>query len=448
MATTPTRAQWSNRLAFILAAAGSAVGLGNIWKFPYITGINGGGAFVLVYLLCIAAVGLPIFISELYIGQRAQANLVSAFEVTHRTGTPWRAAGWLGLVSAFLILSFYSVVGGWVLDFVYRSMTDQFSGKSDEEIRGALGGLFSNPARQLLFHAIFMGLTVGIVWQGLNAGLERWNRILMPGLFVLLGVLLVRSAFLPGFGEAVNFLFSPDWSRLTSAAVLEAVGHSFFTLSLGMGAIITYGSYLGSRQELARTAVTVALLDTAVALAAGLVIFTVVFSQGMDADSGPKLMFQTLPVLLAKTPGGYLLSVAFFVLVAFAALSSAISLLEVVVTYFTEKHAASRHKSTLLVGGVIYLLGILSALSTNVLADVKVLGHTFFDLFDKLTASVMLPLGGAIIAMFFGWVLSPAAAREVMGPRLGFLAVGLVWTARVLAPVAVLVILLNGLREW
>lgn len=447
MAST-ARAHWSNRLAFILAAAGSAVGLGNIWKFPYITGLNGGGAFVIVYLICIAVVGLPIFVAELFIGQRGQANAVRAFEVTHRPGTPWRAVGWLGLASAVLILSFYSVVGGWVLDFVFRSVTNQFAGKSDEEIRGVLGVLFHSAPRQLLFHGVFMALTVGIVAQGLSSGLERWNRILMPGLFIILLLLLGRAAFLPGFGDAAAFLFSPDASKLTAAGVLEAVGHSFFTLSLGMGAIIVYGSYLGSRQELLRTAVSVALLDTVVALAAGLVIFSIVFSQGLPADSGPKLMFQTLPMLLAKMPGGYLLTTGFFVLVAFAALTSAISLLEVAVSYVCETHNLSRRKTALFTGAAIYLMGVLSALSTNLLADVKVLGHTFFDLFDKLTSSIMLPLGGAVTAAFFGWVLSPAAAREVVGPRFERAAVGLIWLTRVVAPAAVVVILINGLRSW
>ncbi|HET9449779.1 MAG TPA: sodium-dependent transporter [Aggregicoccus sp.] len=445
MATSAARAHWSSRLAFILAAAGSAVGLGNIWKFPYITGVNGGGAFVAVYLVCIALVGMPIFIAELYIGRQAQANVVRAFEVTHRPRTPWRFVGWMGLASAFLILSFYSVVGGWVLDFILRSVTNQFAGHSDAEIQGVLGTLFSNPLRQLFWHALFMAATVGIVVQGLNAGLERWNRILMPALFVLLLLLLVRAVFLPGFGQALSFLFTPHTERLTAAGVLEAVGHSFFTLSLGMGAMITYGSYLRTSGELTRTVLSVAALDTLIALAAGVVIFSVVFTFGLEPGSGPTLMFQTLPMLFAKMPGGYLVSLAFFLLVGFAALTSAISLLEVVVSYWVETHGTARGRTALVVGGIVYLLGVLSALSTNLLADVKLLGLTFFDLADKLTSSVTLPLGGALISLFFGWVLGRRAVAEVVGERF---ATPLLWTVRVLAPLGVLGMLINGLSGW
>lgn len=448
MTSASARGHWSTRLSFILAAAGSAVGLGNIWKFPYITGVNGGGAFVAVYLVCIALVGLPIFVSELFIGQKAQANVVRAFEATHRPGTPWRFVGWMGLLSAFLILSFYSVVGGWVLDFVYRSLGNQFAGRPDAEIQGMLGTLFSSPSRQFFWHALFMCGTVAIVLQGLASGLERWNRILMPSLFLLLLLLLLRAAFLPGLGRALTFLFVPDTSRLSAAGVLEAVGHSFFTLSLGMGAMITYGSFLRSNAELTRTVLTVAALDTLIALAAGTVIFSVVFSYGLDASSGPTLMFQTLPMLFAKMPGGYFVSLAFFLLVAFAALTSAISLLEVVTAYWTEQHGTARKPTVLVLGAIIYVLGIPSALSTNLLSDVKVLGHTFFDLADKLTSSVTLPLGGALIALFFGWVLGPRAAEEIVGPRFPLAAKLLMWTARVLAPVAVGVIIVHGLRDW
>jgi neurotransmitter:Na+ symporter, NSS family len=448
MATSSARAHWSNRLAFTLAAAGSAVGLGNIWKFPYITGVNGGGAFVAVYLVCILMVGLPIFVAELFIGQQAQANVVRAFERTHRPGSLWRFVGWMGLASALLILSFYSVVGGWVLDFVLRSLTNQFADRSDAEIQGVLSALLASPWRQLLWHAAFMGATVAIVVQGLNAGLERWNRILMPGLFLLLLLLLVRAAFLPGFGAALSFLFSPDFGKLSPSGVLEAVGHSFFTLSLGMGAMLTYGSYLRTSQELTRTVVSVAALDTLVALAAGTVVFSVVFSYGLEAGRGPTLMFQTLPMLFAKMPGGYFVSLAFFLLVAFAALTSSISLLEVLVSYWVEQHGKARGPTALVLGGLIWTLGILSALSSNLLSNVKLLGLTFFDLFDKLTSSVTLPLGGALIALFFGWVLGPRAAEAAVGAHSRKLALGLMWTARVLAPVAVLFILVHGLRDW
>lgn len=445
MTTPTTRAHWSSRLAFILAAAGSAVGLGNIWKFPYITGVNGGGAFVVVYLLCIAAVGLPIFVAELFIGQRAQRNVVESFEVIDRKGTPWRFTGWMGLLSAVLILSFYSVVGGWVLDFILRAAMNEFAHETDDQIRATLGSLFQQPGRQLIWHAVFMALTIGIVLQGLAKGLERWNKILMPALFVIVIGLLVRALFLPGFGDAFGFLFGWDASKLSAQGILVAAGHSFFTLSLGMGAMITYGSYLKTREELVRTALWVALLDTVLALTAGLVIFSVVFSYGLEPGSGPTLMFQTLPMLFAKLPGGYFVSLFFFILVAFAALTSAISLLEVVVSFWVERFGASRRNVTLIAGAGIYAFGILSALSTNHLADVKILGFTFFDLFDKSTSNLLLPLGGALIALFFGWKVGPEAARSIVGPRYGWVAVVLVWATRVISPLAVIAMILNGL---
>lgn len=435
------RAHWSGRLAFILAAAGSAVGLGNIWKFPYITGINGGGAFVLVYLLCISIVGIPIFVAELFIGQKSQKNAVQAFEVLHKRRTPWRGVGWMGVLSAFLILSFYSVVGGWVLDFEFRSLFNQFAGHSDDEIKGVLGGLFASPWRQLLWHFIFMAATVAIVLGGVKAGIERWNKILMPALVLLLLLLLAKAMLLPSFGKAVTFLFSPSFEKLSPSAVLEAVGHAFFTLSLGMGAMITYGSYLGERESLTKTVFAVALMDTLIALTAGLVIFSVVFSYGLEAQAGPTLMFQTLPMLFAKMSGGYFVGVAFFLLVGFAALTSSISLLEVIVAYWTETHGMNRKKTTLAAGAVLYLLGILSVLSMNVMSEVKVAGLTFFDLFDKLTSQFFLPVGGMLISIFFGWVLGPKAVAAAVGTK-GLAAQGLLWATRVVAPAGVLWILI------
>ena len=306
------RAHWSGRLAFILAAAGSAVGLGNIWKFPYITGTNGGGAFVLIYLLCIAVVGVPIFIAELYIGQKSQANVVESFNVVAKKKTAWRSTGWLGLISAVLILSFYSVVGGWVLDFLFRSVSGEFLVETESEIQSTLGILFQSPVRQLILHFFFMALCVLIVFRGVQKGLERWNKILMPGLLILLLLMFVYSIWLDGFSKSLAFLFAPDFSALTPAGVLEAVGHAFFTLSLGMGAIITYGSYLKVSERVVPTALAVAGLDTLVALISGLIIFAVVFSFDMEAKAGPTLMFQTLPVLFAKLPAAYWISLFFF----------------------------------------------------------------------------------------------------------------------------------------
>ncbi|MFK8139258.1 MAG: sodium-dependent transporter [Bdellovibrionales bacterium] len=438
------RAHWSGRFAFILAAAGSAIGLGNLWKFPYVTGVNGGGAFVLLYLACIAAVGLPILIAEIYIGQNSQSNAVQSFEKLYKKGTAWRAPGFMGLIAAILILSFYSVVGGWVMDFEYRSIMMEFKSASGEEISKMLGGLFENPGRMAIWHTIFMGLTVGIVVGGVKDGLERWNKILMPTLFLILVILLVRSFYLEGFSDAVSFLFQPDFSKLTPASILEAVGHSFFTLSLGMGAMITYGSYLDKKENLLRTAVTVAFLDTFIALIAGLVIFSIVFTYGLEPGGGPGLMFQTLPGLFAQLPGGSYISIGFFFMVLFAALSSAVSILEVSVSYFSESKNLDRKKVAIVSGGIIYIMGYLPLLSFNHLSDVKVLGLNFFDLFDKISSSYLLPIGGMLISLFMGWKLSRKAVEKVVGGP-GLAATGLLWLLRVVAPLAVLAVIINGI---
>lgn len=442
------RAHWSGRLAFILAAAGSAVGLGNIWKFPYITGTNGGGAFVLIYLLCIAVVGVPIFMAELYIGQKSQANVVESFNVVAEKKTAWRSIGWLGLVSAVLILSFYSVVGGWVLDFLFRSVSGEFLVETESEIQSTLGILFQSPVRQLILHLFFMVLCVLIVFRGVQKGLERWNKILMPGLLILLLLMFVYSIWLDGFSKSLTFLFAPDFSALTPAGVLEAVGHAFFTLSLGMGAIITYGSYLKVSERVVPTALAVAGLDTLVALISGLTIFAVVFSFDMEAKAGPTLMFQTLPVLFAKLPAAYWVSLFFFLLVSFAALTSAVSLFEVVISYWEEAKNTSRARACVLWGVIIYLMGMLSALSTNVLADFKlpIVGLTFFDFFDNLTSQYFLPIGGLLISLFFGWKLSAKACEEITGAK-GIWSIGLLWTARIIAPVAVGIVILFKILE-
>ncbi len=450
MDTTPNssqpRAHWGSRMSFVLAAVGSAIGLGNLWKFPYIAGVNGGGAFVLVYLLCIALVGIPIFIAELYIGQESQANTVRSFEVLHKKGSWWSLPGWMGLISAFLILSFYSVVSGWILDFEYRSIMGEFFNQDDKSIQGALGSLLSNPLRQSLWLLAFVFLTVAIVWKGVQQGLERWNKILMPSLFCMLIGLLIYSFTLEGFGEAFNFLFSWDTSKLSPSGLLEAVGHSFFTLSLGMGVIIVYGSYLSKSENLPRVAVTVALLDTLVALVAGLIIFSIVFTFGLEPSSGPGLIFSTLPALFVQIPGGYFLSIIFFLLVIFAALTSAISLLEVATAYVSETYHIHRKKVLITIGTLIYLFGLLSVFSFNKLSDFKISlipgreGLTFFDLFDTLTSSYLLPIGGLLLSLFFGWKLGKKAVAKMTNEH-SFLTPWVLWSVRVVAPLAILIIL-------
>ena len=442
-----TRAHWSGRLAFVLAASGSAVGLGNIWKFPYMAGVNGGGAFVLLYLVCIAAVGLPVLIAEIYIGKKGQKNAVEAFDETLGQSTPWRNVGLLGVISAFLILSFYSVVGGWVLDFEVRALTNAFHSEADKDvIAGAWGESLKNAGMTIFWHTLFMALTIGIVLGGIQRGIERWSRILMPTLFVILIGLFFYATTLDGFGEAMAFLFLPDFSKLTGAGFLEAVGHSFFTLSLGMGAMITYGSYLSEHEPVIGTAITVAILDTVIALTAGSVIFAVVYSFGADPSGGPGLMFSTLPVLFSQTDYAWIISVVFFMLVGFAALTSAISMLEVVVAYFDEVLGWSRTKSTLTLGAVIWALGLLCALSFNVLSDFTILDKTFFDLFDVATSQYLLPIGGLLIAVFYGWTLGEKHVQQTFESGASALLVtGLMWSARVIAPMAILALFVKGI---
>jgi len=443
------RSHWSSRFSFILVASGSAVGLGNIWKFPYITGEHGGGAFVLVYLACITLVNVPIFIAELFIGQKSQADAVTSFEKLHKPKTPWRIAGAMGIISSFIILSFYSVVGGWVLDFEFKSLFNQFAGKSDTEIGGMLSELFASPLTLLMWHFVFMVMTVGIVVGGISRGIEKWGRILMPALFFILIGLLVWCTRLDGFGQAIDFLFTPDFSKLDANSILVALGHSFFTLSLGLAAMITYGSYLDQKEDLVKASLAVGAADTIIALASGIVIFSVVFSFGLEPNAGPGLMFSTLPMLFNKIPGGYFISTAFFLLVAFAALSSSISLLETGVTYFVDRLGMGRTKVTILSGAFIYLLGVLSALSFNVLADFKIGKFTFFDLFDGLTTNIMLPLGGMIISLFYGWVLGREGVKESISGHGGELAwKSLMWTARIFAPACILWVLYSGASKW
>ena len=443
------RAHWSGSLGFLLAAAGSAIGLGNIWKFPYVTGTNGGGAFVLVYLGCIFAVGIPIFIAELYVGQKTQCDAIRSFQKLDGKGTVWQIAGWLGVVSAFLILSFYSVVGGWVLDYEFMSLGNAFAGKSSEDVGKMLDYLFANPVRQVLWHAVFMALTIGIVMGGIKGGIEKWSRILMPALLAIMAFLLVYCLFLDGFGRAISFMFKPDFSALSANAILIAVGQAFFTLSLGMGCMITYGSYLKDSEDLVKTGIMVALADTSMAILSGIIVFSIVFSFGLEPGAGPGLIFVTLPTLFSQMTGGYFLAVLFFLLVGFAALSSAISLLEVVVTYWVDEKGMSRKKTAILAGSIIWLLGLLSALSFNLLSDAKIGKFTFFDFFDGITTNIFLPFGGLVISLFFGWVLGMKAIDGCLKGRGGpVLSHGLLWTVRLFAPFMIGWVLYTGGWKW
>jgi neurotransmitter:Na+ symporter, NSS family len=443
------RVLWSTRLGFILAAAGSAVGLGNVWKFPYITGENGGGAFVLVYLVCIAVVGLPIMMAELMIGRHTRRNAVGAFMKLAGQRSPWIAAGWISVAAAFIILSYYSVVAGWTLDYVYRAFAGSFSGQPAEAIEGIFGGLIGDGSRQLFWHLIFISLCLGIVIGGVRKGIERWSRILMPILLFLLLLLFVNGMMSPGACEGITFMFRPDFGRLTAGAILEAMGHAFFTLSLGMAAMITYGSYLSRSEDLLSTSLRVVSLDTVIALMAGLAIFPIVFSAGMEPAAGPGLIFKTIPVVFSKIPGGYFLAIVFFLLLAFAALTSAISLLEAQVAYLIDERRWGRRRATSFLTGLAFFTGIPTALSYNILADWKIIGdRSFFDSADLLASNYLLPLSGLLIAIYVGWIWNDAQEKEeLIAGGAGWVFPTWHFLIRFITPVAVAVVFFFKIRE-
>ncbi|GAA3584180.1 MULTISPECIES: sodium-dependent transporter [Marinobacter] len=450
------RGLWSSRLAFILAATGSAVGLGNVWKFPYITGENGGGAFVLVYLLCIAVIGIPIMMAEVFIGRSGRHNPVASMRLVAERNlrSPlWRVSAIIGVLAAFIILSFYSVIGGWAASYITHAASGDFTGQSAEVVNQIFGDLLASPGQLLMWHSLFMALVILVVAQGLKSGLERAVNILMPALFALL-LLAVGYATTTGhFMEAVSFLFRPNFGALTVDGILIALGHAFFTLSLGMAIMMAYGSYLGRDISIGKTAVTVSVMDTGVALLAGLAIFPVVFANGLEAGAGPGLIFQTLPLAFGQMPMGTFFGTLFFVLLVFAAWTSAISLLEPVVEWFEEKTVVSRGGSAIIVGIACWLLGIASILSLNLWSDVTPLamferfeGKTIFDLLDYFTANIMLPLSGLLTAVFVGWFVAKESLQQDI--NLSNSAFGL-WLnlLRFVTPVAVVIVFVYNLMS-
>jgi NSS family neurotransmitter:Na+ symporter len=447
-ATTSIHGMWSSRLAFILAATGSAVGLGNIWRFPYTAGEYGGGAFVLVYLLCVAAIGVPIMMAEIMLGRRGRQSPINTMLALARAegkSELWQLLGWMGIIAGFLILSFYSVIAGWTMAYVVRAAAGIFEGADAAAIGDAFGSFIADPERLLAWHTIFMVMVVLVVARGVASGLEQAVRFLMPALFLLLVILVGYSMTTGHFAAGFTFLLSPDFSRLSGEAVLSAMGQAFFSLSLGMGAIMIYGSYLSSHASIARNTVIIAGLDTLVALLAGLAIFPIVFAQGLAPEQGTGLIFKILPIAFGQMPGGQLFGTLFFVLLVFAAWTSAISLLEPMVAWLVENLSFSRVRASVLAGLTVWLLGIACLLSLNAWSEVKIFGLGFLDLFDFVTANILLPLGGLLIAVFAGWILSRAASAEelAMGERLGYRT----WRIliRFVAPTAVATIFLNAI---
>lgn len=410
------RSHWASRWTFVLATAGSAIGLGNIWKFPYMTGVNGGSAFVLVFLACIAVVGIPLLMCEVMLGRRAQRNPVDGMAALAKEAgaTPlWRWVGIMGLIAGLLILAFYSVIAGWVLDYVVRAASGDFKGIDGAMAQSQFDAFLATPLELGLWHSLFIVMTMSVVARGVNSGLEKANNILMPALFAILLVLLGYSLAEGDVARSARFMFAPDFSRVTPVVVLSALGHAFFSLSLGMGAVMVYGSYLQRHVSIARTALFVALADTAVGLLVGLAIFALVFANGLEPAAGPGLIFQTLPIAFGKMPGGAFIGTLFFLLVAFAAWTSAISLVEPAISWLTENTRLTRLQAAWLIGLTDWVLGIAVLLSFSAWKDVRLLfGLNIFDTLDKLTTNILLPLGGLLMALFAGWVMKTLHVQE------------------------------------
>lgn len=411
---------WSSNLTFIFAATGSAVGLGNIWKFPYITGQHGGGAFVLVYLICIVAIGIPIMMAEVMMGRRGRTSPINTMrQLTTEAGLSkaWHGIGWMGVVAGLLILSFYSVIAGWALKYIFATASGEFQDVTPEIVAASFDALLANKKELITWHSIFIVLTMGVVIGGVTKGLGLAVRILMPVLFVLLLVLLGYGISEGNFKEGFDFLFDFKFDKLTWRGVLVALGHAFFTLSLGMGAIMAYGAYMPNDAPIGKTVLWIAGLDTVVALVAGLAIFPIVFAhEAIQPGAGPGLLFVSLPVAFGNMPGGLFFGTLFFILVTLAAWSSAISLVEPGVAWLVESKKFNRVTANLIFCFIAWFLGLGTVLSFNDWSgsDYHILGKTFFDFTDFVTANIMLPLGGLFIALFAGWFMRTEHTRTEM----------------------------------
>ncbi|MBV7255820.1 sodium-dependent transporter [Pacificimonas sp. WHA3] len=463
--------KWSGRAAFILAAVGSAVGLGNLWRFPSEAGTNGGGAFVIFYIGCVVLIGLPVLLSETLIGRHGQASAPrSVRAVARESGASehWAILATVGMLGAFLIISFYSVLGGWVLFYIGQFASDfvgslgnftggAFADRTAEDVQSLLPALFADNTLLLSLHAVFMAVTVFVVARGVSGGIEVVATWLMPAFFILFLGITIYGAFTGNFAEAVTFLFSFDASKLTGSVMLSALGQAFFSLSLGSALMITYGAYAGREVNLAKTSAIIAAADTLVAIIAGLAIFPIVFAAGLAVDGGPTLMFQTLPTGFMSMPAGSFIGMLFFVMVFFAALTSSVALLEAPTVWAIDKFGFSRRRTALVVGGLAFAIGILAALSFNVLADFKPLtfipifeGQGVFDILDTVTGKILLPLAALLTAIFAGWIADRKLIDAENGIS-GWLHMLYRFLIAWLCPLALIVILLFGLFgdiEW
>jgi len=453
---TSIHGQWSSRWIFILAATGSAVGLGNIWRFPYLTGENGGGAFVLVYLFCVVMMGIPIMMAEILLGRRGRkspVNTMRALAAEEGLNSNWYLLGWLGVIAGFIILSYYSVIAGWTIAFIFKTGMGDFIGSNADQTTAIFSELISNPVALLFWHTIFMFLTIYVVSRGVKSGLEQAVKFLMPALFILLLIMVAYAMSTEKFFDGLSYLFIPDFDSLAdknlfSDVFLPALGQAFFSLSIGMGAIMIYGSYLSKESSITFNCFVIALADTSVAILAGVAIFPIVFTYGLEPSGGPGLIFISLPIAFGQMPFGTFFGSLFFILLMFAAWTSSISLLEPAVSWLVENRNMTRIKAAYIAGFIAWFLGLLTVLSFNHWAFEFTFGGTIkenglFDIFDILTSNIMLPLGGVLVAIFTSWSMSRSSTIDELG--VGDKNIYKIWRfiVRYIAPLGVIIIFLN-----
>lgn len=443
----PIRDSFSSKLGVIAAAAGSAVGLGNIWRFPYVTGENGGGAFLLIYLCFVFAIGFPVMLAEFTIGRRAQRNALGSFKKL-APGKPWYLIGLMGIVAAFMILAFYSTIAGWTLEYLVQAFANGFDGKNAEQLTRSFEVFQGGTFRPLLWQVVFMFLTAFIIYKGVKNGIEKYTKILMPLLIVLIIIICIRSLTLEGAKEGLDFLFRPDFSKIKLTVVLKALGQAAFSLSIGMGTLITYGSYIQKDNNLPVTALQVSLADTVIAILAGVMIFPAVFAFGINPAEGPGLVFIVLPNIFEQMAGGYYFAIIFFTLLSIAALTSTVSVLEVVVAYFSEELNMKRGKATIIAATAIGFVGVFATLSFGPLKNALIFGKTIFDWFDYLSANILLPLGAILIVIFVGWYLGKKNVRDELsnqGALKGKFVNTFMVIVKFIAPIAITLAFLYGL---
>lgn len=450
--THTKRATFGSKIGVILATVGCAVGLGNIWRFPYMLGENGGAAFLLVYISCILFLGIPVMITEFFIGRYSRKNAAGAFKVM-APGTKWSVIGYNGVTAAFLILGYYAVVSGWTLEYIVQAFSGSLEGKNATDFADEFTAFSTGVFRPILWTVVFIALTHIIIISGVKEGIERASKVMMPVLFLILIALCVRSITLPGASEGLTFLFNPDFSKIDSSVVLSAMGQAFFSLSIGMGCLITYASYFGKQTNLQTTALQVTILDTLVAVLAGVMIFPAVFSFGIEPTTGPELVFITLPNVFEQLPFGNIWSFVFFVLLALAALTSTISLHEVSTAYVHEEYHVSRKKAAIIVSIGVTIVGILSSLSMGLLKSYTLFGLNFFNLLDFVTAKIMLPLGGMMICIFTAKRVDKLLLKEEVtnhGTIRFYFFNTYAFFVKYIAPIAIGLIFLNelGLLNW